>query len=66
MKIKMELSEIIWDKVFTIILFVLLGLFTLKDGYFIVAMIEFFTAITRIFSLVKFIKNNPIHSDYND
>lgn len=66
MKVKIEMTEVIWDKIFIIILFALWGLFILKDGYFIVAMIEFFTAIIRIFSLIRFIKDNSIHPDYNN
>lgn len=66
MKVKIEMSEVIWDKIFIIILFTLLGLFILKDGYFIVAMIEFFTAIIRICPLIRFIKDNSTHSDCNN
>lgn len=66
MKVKIEMSEVIWDKIFIIILFALLGLFILKDGYFIVAMIEFFTAIIRICPLIRFIKDNSTHSDCNN
>lgn len=66
MKVKIEMSEVIWDKIFIIILFILLGLFILKDGHFVVAIIDFFTAIISIFSLIRFIKDNSTHSDYNN